>query len=78
MLATHRVMLAIPLGSRGNVLDALDTSWMPSILTKRHHFSGSDPPEAAGHSNWYTFSQKDIFVQDSDPPEAAGHSSAWL
>ena len=41
-------------------------------------FQDSDPPEAAGHSNWYTFLQKDTTFQDSDPPEAAGHSSAWL
>ena len=39
-------------------------------------FLDSDPPEAAGHSNWYMFSQTDDIFQESDPPEAAGHHSA--
>ena len=39
-------------------------------------FQDSDPPEAAGHSSWYIFSQNELSFQDSDPPEAAGHSSA--
>ena len=38
----------------------------------------SDPPEAAGHSNWYMFPQTNISFQDSDPPDAAGHRSTWL
>ena len=84
-----------PLGSCGNVLDALDTLKKTTffrILTRRRQpdtafgmfsqtdviFPDSDPPEAAGHSNWYTLTQKDIILQDSDAPEAAGHSSTSL
>ena len=47
-------------------------------LQKDITFQDSDPPEAAGHSNWHMFSQKDVFFHYSDPPEAAGHSSTWL
>ena len=58
------------------LLDAVEMSWMPWILQKDVIFLDSDPPEAAGHSNWYMCSQKNVIVQDSDPAEAAGHSSA--
>ena len=48
-------------------------SWMPW-----KQLQDSGPPEAAGHSNRYMFSQRGVIFQDSDPPEAAGHSNRYM
>ena len=49
----------------------LEKFWMPWILAKIRHFQDSDPPEAAGHSNLYMFSQKDIMGSGFWPAEGS-------
>ena len=44
-----------------NLLDAMETYWMPWILPKGVTFQDSDPPEAAGHrSTWLQASSKQL------------------